>query len=1250
MSLSTPAPELAAAVFRSSRRFEILDVLGRGANGIVYRARDRETDQQVALKTLLSPDAEQTYHLKAEFRSLAEITHPNLVQLEELFVSGDDCFFTMELLEGDTFTKTVSAAASDAGSKGPRVWSDAGLASLRGVMRQLVQGISALHAAGKLHRDIKPSNIIVTNDGRAVLVDFGLCTELRLVEHARHHLVGTLVYMAPEQAWGKPLTPAADWYALGAVLFEALTGRLPFEGQGSSLLFAKERPPPVAAVSPMAASALAELAAAMMDPHPARRPDPDAILDALGDDAAAPRSAELVRSSPRPAPFVGRSAEMSVLAAALDDLTRGRPAVVDVEGPSGIGKTTLVERFLGSLSTHRGSVVLRGRCHPQESVSYNGFDGVVDDLSEWLRNVDDSAIAEVLPADVGALQALFPVLGRIPAIARNDEPSEPSEPFALRQRAFRALRELFSKMGELYTVAVAIDDLQWGGADTATLLSEVFRPPNTPRGLLVLAYRGEEQASSQLLNVLRERAGDLLDSIHRISLGPMDRAASCELASQLLGDASPELRSTSERIADEARGHPLYLRELALAAVTPAVDGEEPPSSPPDLPNLLKHRVERLESDERRIIELASAGGRPVPRRVVLAAAGPGERGRHLVSRLTRKRLLRETVLGGETAVEPYHSHVRDAVLGFLSAQERLDCHRSLADVMLRESEPDVDSLVDHLLGAGDLALAGEYAKTAADRADRALAFDRAVHLYRLALELQRGAAHSNLRTRLAAALANTGRSREAAEAYAAAAVDAEVDAPTLRADLARLAAEHYLRAGDLEEGFLRLRRVLADASVPYPASPAAAIATMIALRTRLALRGLALEPRPEAARARAQLARADACWSAGLGHAWIDPIRAAAFQSRYMMLALDTGDPVRVARGLATEASQLAATGGDERIRRARAIMKRATDMTDAVGDREGRAFAFLMDGSVEFYASRWESSVALCARAERLLTDWRSRSEWELMSCHALSLASLAYLGQLRALRARQAELLESARERGNRLAAICLASGVVNLRWLADDDPNEAQRRADESLQPWRTDDFRFPQYLHLLACVNIALYRGDARAAWNRISTHWPRIKTSMTLQVQNFRVTLRHLRARCALALATSTDEGRPSRPGREALLFVARRDARLIAREDVLWAPALALSLEGGLSAASKDVTGARAHLESAAGAYRAVDMHLHAAAADHERSRLLGADAGRTLLRRAETWMIDENVVRSERLAALLVPGISEGRSPAAR
>ena len=149
----------------------------------------------------------------------------------------------------------------------------------------------------------------------------------------------------------------------------------------------------------------------------------------------------------------------------------------------------------------------------------------------------------------------------------------------------------------------------------------------------------------------------------------MSHSASCELATHLLGDAAPAQRGAGERIAREAAGHPLYLRELALAASEPSSSTSTVQSEPGGAPRtaqlrvLLRDRIDRLEHEDRRLLELAAVGGRPLPRRIILAAAGPGERSRHLVMRLARQRLLRETVVAGEPAVEPYHSHVREAVL-----------------------------------------------------------------------------------------------------------------------------------------------------------------------------------------------------------------------------------------------------------------------------------------------------------------------------------------------------------------------------------------------------------------------------------------------------------------------------------------------------------------------------------------------------------------------------------------------------------
>src|SRR5204863_315991 len=127
--------------------------------GVVYAARDHVRDEVVALKTLRWTDANAIYRLKKEFRTLADIAHPNLVTLYELVGEGDHWFFTMELVDGGGFLEFVRSAELDA-------------TRLRAALIQLAQGLTAIHRAGKLHRDLKPSNVRVTPEGRVVILDF----------------------------------------------------------------------------------------------------------------------------------------------------------------------------------------------------------------------------------------------------------------------------------------------------------------------------------------------------------------------------------------------------------------------------------------------------------------------------------------------------------------------------------------------------------------------------------------------------------------------------------------------------------------------------------------------------------------------------------------------------------------------------------------------------------------------------------------------------------------------------------------------------------------------------------------------------------------------------------------------------------------------------------------------------------------------------------------------------------------------
>jgi eukaryotic-like serine/threonine-protein kinase len=255
---------------------------------------------------------------------------------------------------------------------------------LRKSLWQLASGLAAPHETGSIHRDVKPSNVLVTRQGRVVLLDFGLASLSSL--DTTLFGAGTPLYMAPEQATG-PVSPAADCYAFVVVIFEMLTGSLPFLGARQLVLLAKQGGvAPVAHAHKAAAPRdLARLCDALLCPSPERRPSEAETLSCL----RRTQSSKCKTSAP-PAPargmMFGRAAEVRELERTFDEGRRSeRPIMLAVRGESGIGKSTLVRGFAESLLEPRAAFVFFGRCHERELVPYNALDDIFDALSQWLR-------------------------------------------------------------------------------------------------------------------------------------------------------------------------------------------------------------------------------------------------------------------------------------------------------------------------------------------------------------------------------------------------------------------------------------------------------------------------------------------------------------------------------------------------------------------------------------------------------------------------------------------------------------------------------------------------------------------------------------------------------------------------------------------------------------------------------------------------------------------------------------------------
>src|SRR3569623_246110 len=378
--------------------------------GDVFEAFDRDRGEVVALKTLTRADADTFARFKREFRALQSMVHPNLVSIGELICAEDLWFFSMELVDGRHFQEHVRGDVH----------------GLRAALRQLVVGVHALHEGGLVHRDIKPSNVMITRDGRLVILVFGLETHVdpKRLSYAQG-LVGMVEYMAPEQATGRQVGEAADWYSVGVMLYEALTGTMPHHGHALQIMVAKQpvEPPPPHELKPEVPRDLSELCSELLAIEPGSRPTATGIARRLGIDlvAAARTSAPLVTPV-----FVGRERELAELAQSAE-AARTQPRVHAVVGESGIGKSELVARAVRDLVASDPSVIVfTGRCYERENVPYKAFAGIADGIAQHLAARPTAEVAPLLPPRPTLLVRLFPSFQRIEAIAaagvRADEP------------------------------------------------------------------------------------------------------------------------------------------------------------------------------------------------------------------------------------------------------------------------------------------------------------------------------------------------------------------------------------------------------------------------------------------------------------------------------------------------------------------------------------------------------------------------------------------------------------------------------------------------------------------------------------------------------------------------------------------------------------------------------------------------------------------------------------------------------------
>src|SRR5262247_3599891 len=258
--------------------YDVTAPLGEGGMGVVFRALDTKLHREVALKLLpdhFANDADRLTRFQREAQVLAALNHPNIAQIYGLEQSGASSCIVMELVEGETLAERLK--------RGPLSIDD----TIQ-IAKQIAEALEAAHERGIVHRDLKPANIKLAPDGKVKVLDFGLAKALNDddVDSGLSHsptkvsgsmagvVMGTAAYMSPEQARGKPIDARTDIWAFGCVLFEMLTGRVPFakETLSDTIAAILERDPDWSALPRSTPAAVRALVRGCLDKDPGKRP------------------------------------------------------------------------------------------------------------------------------------------------------------------------------------------------------------------------------------------------------------------------------------------------------------------------------------------------------------------------------------------------------------------------------------------------------------------------------------------------------------------------------------------------------------------------------------------------------------------------------------------------------------------------------------------------------------------------------------------------------------------------------------------------------------------------------------------------------------------------------------------------------------------------------------------------------------------------------------------------------------------
>jgi predicted ATPase len=842
-------------------RYRILEMIGRGGMGEVCLADDVMLHRKVALKFVTAPDETRGLdQLLGEARAAAALDHPFICSIYEVTsLDGRPCI-AMEYVRGETLERRLRGGPLRVGE------------ALR-IAEEIAEALDAAHKRRVVHRDLKPANVMLTEDGHAKVMDFGLATRLPqpgadgdedagTVAAKQDVLRGTPAYMAPEHIRGETADRRSDIFAFGTLLYELLSGRNPFIRANVYATFEAILDEPVAtlhdripAIPPTLDGLLARLLAK----------DPSARHQSFGEVRIALRrlSVDLSTISTLPPPVVdppsdgrarliGRDAALAQLLQGLDQARSRRGSLILLLGDAGVGKTRLAEEALAA-ARRLGCHTLVGRCHEQEGTP--ALIPYIEVLEEASRLMPAAMFSQAIEPLAPELAKLMPDLHRL-----FPEMAPPLElPPQLRQRfMFTNVRDFFARSSQFMPLVIFIDDLQWADQSTLQLTQHLAQQLADLPIFIIAAYRESEPSPTStrrgklhnLLDRFRGQAREVLtpqaikvflDQLvsqrhaRAIALHAFTHAEVHDVLAAL-GRPNPPPRLV-RKFADHTGGNPFFVAELfrhvkedgrlfdARQQWTRDVDLEAV-DLPASVRGVLERRMQRVSPATQNVLRAAAVIGREfepdlleevadIAGDVLIAALDEAEQARILKGPSGRR----------DITWRFEHQLTCHTLTAAMPQLRRQQLHLRVANAMAKldqKSRVYTAGIAHHLYCAGRLAdpVRTARALTAAGESAHAMyATEEAVQHYRRALEVLQDTSDEDrvklsVEETLADLLALLGDRAAALTHYetvghAYRAAQATVD----QARLARKAGTLHWQAGDRPEAMAAYGRALAELS-----------------------------------------------------------------------------------------------------------------------------------------------------------------------------------------------------------------------------------------------------------------------------------------------------------------------------------------------------------------------------------------------------------------------------------------------------